>query len=304
MGKGTRSREAARIRIEQMRAAEVARQKRRRLTIATSVVVVVVLVIGGLVALKAAGVGSSKGSTNATYGSTPLAANVAAQVTSVPAATLDTVGAGAVTGGPTKITAPALSDGSKPKVLYVGAEYCPYCAAERWGMAVALSRFGTFTGLGMTHSSATDVDPSTPTLSFHGSTFASTYLSFVPYEQTTNQPQGTGYKPLDTLTAADQQLFTTYDASPYVTSGGSIPFVDFGGKYVISGASYDPALLAGKTQAQIAAALSNASSPIAKAIDGNANAITVALCAMTGEQPSAVCTSKGVQAAAAGLGSG
>ena len=38
---------------------------------------------------------------------------------------------------------PALTSGGKPEILYVGAEYCPYCAAERWAMVVALSRFGT-----------------------------------------------------------------------------------------------------------------------------------------------------------------
>ena len=48
----------------------------------------------------------------------------------------------------------------KPEILYIGAEYCPYCATERWPLAVALSRFGTFTGLRGIHSSATDVYPS------------------------------------------------------------------------------------------------------------------------------------------------
>ena len=28
-------------------------------------------------------------------------------------------------------------DGKSPAMLYYGAEYCPYCAAERWAMAVA-----------------------------------------------------------------------------------------------------------------------------------------------------------------------
>src|SRR5215471_17073708 len=36
-----------------------------------------------------------------------------------------------------------LTSGGKPEMLYIGAEYCPYCAAMRWSMAVALSRFGT-----------------------------------------------------------------------------------------------------------------------------------------------------------------
>ncbi len=40
----------------------------------------------------------------------------------------------------------------------MGAEYCPFCAAQRWAMVNAFSRFGTFTGLTTTHSSSTDTD--------------------------------------------------------------------------------------------------------------------------------------------------
>jgi hypothetical protein len=87
------------------------------------------------------------------------------QVVSVPAATLDAVGAGTAT-PPTPITESA-STGA-PTVLFIGAEFCPYCAAERWSLINALGRFGTFSGLKTTYSSSTDVFPDTPTFSFHG----------------------------------------------------------------------------------------------------------------------------------------
>ena len=72
------------------------------------------------------------------------------------------------------------SDG-KPRIVYLGAEYCPYCATERWAMVNALSRFGTFKNLKITTSSATDVDANTPTFSFYGSTFTSPYIKFEPH---------------------------------------------------------------------------------------------------------------------------
>ena len=59
---------------------------------------------------------------------------------------------------------------------------------------------------------------------------------------------------------------------------------------MIAGASYNPQLLAGKTWAQIAAALKTPSSPIAQAIDGTANYITAAICQLTGNQPASACT--------------
>lgn len=231
----------------------------------------------------------------------PAADPVVAAVTSVPAAVLDQIGAGTAAAAPKSVTAPALTADGKPRVLYVGAEYCPYCAAERWALVVALSRFGTFNGLGLTNSSAQDVDPSTPTLSFHGSSFSSPTVTFTGVETQSNQLEGGQYAPLDQLSAGDEQLVSTYDQPPYVDSNGAIPFVDIGGKYLISGASYDPGILAGKSHQQIATALSDPSSDIAKAVDGTANLITAAICSTTDNAPSAVCTSAGVRAAAGHL---
>ena len=178
----------------------------------------------------------------------------------------------------------------KPQVLYVGAEYCPYCAAERWALILALSRFGSFTGLSATLSSATDVFPNTPTFSFHGATYSSTYLSFTGVEETTNQPNGQGgYTPLDTLTAAQEALLKAFDVAPYTTQPGAIPFTTYGNRFVSIGAGFQPSALAGLTVDQVAAKLANADDPITKDIVGAANTLVAALCEVTGGRPSNVC---------------
>jgi hypothetical protein len=158
-----------------------------------------------------------------------------------------------------------------------------------------MARFGTFTGLGQTSSSSTDTDPNTPTLSFHGAKYTSKYFTFAGYEQTDRNQQ-----PLDTVPAADQKLLAKYDATPYLpsSSAGSIPFIFFGGKYIISGASYDPGTLAGMTHAQVAKAMSDPTSKVAQGIDGTANVVSALICTMTNQQPANVCSSSGVQAAA------
>ncbi len=275
-----------------------AQQRRRRLWLVGSSVLAVLVVVAAFVIVK---VSTGAGGPRSGAGATPVAAKVLLQVSSVPAATLDAVGAGTATSTPIAITAPALSSGGKPQVLYVGAEYCPYCAAERWAVAVALSRFGTLHGVGETASSASDVYPSTSTLSFHGAGLSSDYLTFTAKELQSNKVVNGQYARLDTLTAAQQAVVSKYNAKPYVSSAGAIPFVDIGGKYLISGASYDPAVIHGKSHAQIAAALSEPSSAIAKAIGGTANLITAAICKTTADKPAAVCTSTGVTAAAAKL---
>ena len=86
--------------------------------------------------------------------------------------TLDLDDAGATAPGtvltpPTVLSGqPPLTVGGKPEVLFVGAEYCPFCAAERWPLIVALARFGRFTALHDAVSSAQAVFPSTATFSF------------------------------------------------------------------------------------------------------------------------------------------
>jgi Domain of unknown function (DUF929) len=297
MSSRVKSKEEARARAAKIRAAKAQAERRRNIMVATSAIAVVIVIVGGLVLAKVLK-GDDSGSTSAAKpkSSTTLPGSVLAEVTSVPTATFDRVGATGVTSAPASIKARALTADGKPEVLYIGAEYCPYCAAERWPMAIAMSRFGTWSGLGAAESSAKDVFPSTQTLSFHGATLTSDVLTFHGYETSdTNQ------KPLDTVSAADQLVFDNYNKPPYIEQAGGIPFIDIGGTYVTSGASFTPGLLEGKTRAQIAKAINDPSSKIGEAVIGNANVLTAAICKVTGDKPANVCTSPGVKAGAAGL---
>jgi hypothetical protein len=284
-------------RIAAQRAAERRAEVRNRILIAAGSVVVVIAVVLAFVLVKVNSNGSSaKSASTAGGGPTGTAlASVVKDATTVPASTLNTVGAGTATAFPQSISGgSALTSNGKPEVLYMGAEYCPFCAAERWGMVVALSRFGTFSNLSTTHSSSSDEYPNTATWTFYKSAYTSKYLTFSPVEMETNKlaSGGQSYTTLQTPTAAQNALLSKYDAPPYVSSAdeGAIPFVDFGNKYMISGASYSPQVLQGKTWSQIATALKNPDSAIAKAIDGTANYMTAAICQLTGNQPASACT--------------
>ncbi|MFF0341491.1 DUF929 family protein [Kribbella sp. NPDC004875] len=300
MARRVEQKAAARERIAAQLAAQQAAERRRRLLLAVGAVVLVVVIVGGLITIRLAGGGKK----TATGASGSADASLVTALSSIPDSTFNAVGAEGVQAAPSAITAPPLTANGKPKVLYIGAEFCPYCAAERWPVTVALSRFGTFSNLGTTHSSGSDVFPNTATLSFHGATYTSQYVAFTGVETTTNEQVGNGYKPLDTPTAEDQKTFDTYNKPPYVSSDGSIPFVDLGGKFVSSGATYSPQILAGKTQTEIADALKDPSSPIAKSVIASANVYTAAICKLTNNQPAKVCSTEAVTAAAAKLGTG
>ena len=195
----------------QQAAQKQAQTRKRRLLLAGGAIVVVVAVVLGFV------LSSGSGSSGSTAGSTAppptgsALTSVVDQLTSVPAATLDQVGAGQTASNPTSITGTALTSAGKPEVLYMGAEYCPYCAAERWALIVALSRFGTFSGLAPIRSAAADGAgtaepyPLTATWTFLNATYTSTYLTFTSVEQYTNIPdKATGfYTTLQTPTAAE-----------------------------------------------------------------------------------------------------
>ncbi|HEY6933634.1 MAG TPA: DUF929 family protein [Marmoricola sp.] len=273
--------------LAELRAAE--KRRRARVVGSLSIIGLVIVIVAIMVGVKLAG-----SANNANVASGP-SGKVVSLVSSVPASTFDKVGAGTANAWPKAIKGgQPISDNGKPKVLYVGAEYCPYCAAERWAVVAALARFGTWHNVGLTASTGNDYAPNTPTLSFHGASYSSDYLAFAGYETQDRDGQ-----PLDTLPASDEKLLKKYDAPPYVTgSAGSIPFIYYGGKYVSSGASYDPLMFKGMSHQQVARAMQDPNSDVAKAVDGSANAITAAVCRLTGNKPGNVCTAPGVQAAA------
>ncbi len=178
----------------------------------------------------------------------------------------------------------------KPEILYVGAEYCPFCAAERWAMVMALSKFGTFTGLKGTTSSAIDVHPSTPTFSFYGSTYKSPYISFVPVEIQTNTYSASlgDYPTLQTPTSEQNALMAKWDVSPYTTENGSIPFVYFGGKYLVTGAQYVAAPISGKSFETAVPYMTSGTNATSRAAEAAAGYLVGDILAMTHDQPASI----------------
>jgi hypothetical protein len=292
MGKAARAKEpTARERIAAQRAAERRQAAvRRRLLLMGGCVAVVIALVVAFVVVKA----NDKTPVSAGSATNP---QIVKQVASVSAATFDAVGTGNATGLKAISGQPELTKDGKPEVLYIGGEFCPYCAAERWVIATALSRFGTLSAPNLIHSSPTDTYANTPTLSFVGSSYTSRYVAFSPVEwygeaEDASTPLGHVY--LEQPTASEQALFNQY-------SGGGIPFLDIANRYILPQTQYVPSDLAGLTWSQIAADLNNPSSTVAKDIDGAANILTAALCKVTGGQPAGVCSSAGVKAAAGSL---
>ena len=267
-----RSRPSARERIAAERAARQRAARRRRLLIALGSVTAVVATVATLVTVKLT---AAPAHLTASESAAPAA--VVRQVTTVPSSVLTQVSPGRVATPLHQVTAsgPPLTVGGKPAIVFISEESCPFCAAERWPLTVALSHFGNWSQLGVTKSAATDIFPNTATLSFRSAQYHSSQLTLHTTELTDNAGHA-----LQAATSLDRQLIGQYDVPPYVNSAdqsGAVPFLDIGNRYILAGAQFDPQLLAGLSATQIAAQLRDPSSPVAQAIDGSANVIIAAI---------------------------
>lgn len=222
----------------------------------------------------------------------PVPATVMHDVSNVSPTVFAKVGAGTalkVFQATPKGTAPLTANG-KPEVVYVGAEWCPYCAATRWSTVVALSRFGSFSGLELMRSSNSDVYASTATFSFRKATYTSKYITFTP----TEDADRSGTK-IATPGPSAAHALATYDVPPYTTQMGGVPFMSYGNQYVTTSGLYVPSMLQGLDWQQIASQLNDPNSDAAKAIVGGANLQTAAICKLTNDQPGDVCGTPVIQ---------
>jgi hypothetical protein len=156
----------------------------------------------------------------------------------------------------------------------------------RWSLVKALSRFGTFSGLGQINSQqGTDGFTSIGSYDLTRATFKSDYVTLRMVEVA-----DVNGNPLQKPDAETTALLNKFDPQ------GSIPFVFVGGSYVAQ-LPYSPALLQGKSFQQILDEV-NSSNPggIGRAIDAEADGITAIVCKTDGAQPASVCGQPGIQA--------
>ncbi|BFI76952.1 DUF929 domain-containing protein [Sulfurisphaera ohwakuensis] len=176
-----------------------------------------------------------------------------------------------------KVSPLNFSSNGKPAVIFVGAEWCPYCAAERWALIIALLRFGNFSGLEYMLSSSTDVYPNTPTFTFVNATYSSPYITFYGIEY-----QDRNYQPLEKVPNQVYYVWSNY-------ANLSIPFIVIGYYYKV-GTSIDPGLLSNHNWTYVIEQLHNPNSQIYKEIYAEANLITEMICKVDGGKPYSVCS--------------
>src|SRR5919108_6638733 len=252
---------------------DVKKARRRRALISTVIVAAIIITIVGVAAVL------PRLYVDTSMIDKPISQTLYNQLTGVSDSTLATV----KTGGTKGLTAVSGSP-TNTEVLYMGGDYCPYCAAERWSIIVALSKFGTWGSGSIVYmlSSGTDNRTNVPTFSLSSATYTSSYISFVGVEM--YHRDGSAFQ---TPTPQEANLMSQYDP------GKGIPFVDVGNQYVINSGSQflpDPVLLSAGNWTQIGSQLNDPNTAVAKAVDGAANYLISAICKVDGNNPPSLCS--------------
>ena len=162
-------------------------------------------------------------------------------------------------------------------VFFMGAEYCPYCAAERWAIVRSLQKFGQWDGLKQTISAARD-EPflNLPTYDFTQATYTSPHIEFLSREI-----KDRDFRPLQKLLKSEEKLVHKFNPEK------EIPFLLVGGRFTQIGSGFTPKIFIGHTFRQTETELKKVESEIRKTIDDEANIISALLC-ISG-LPSEVC---------------
>ena len=182
-----------------------------------------------------------------------------------------------------RVSGTHLAEAGKPVLFFMGGQFCPFCAADRWAFVEATSRFGTWTNLRPLQSqSGVDGFASLPTYNLVGAHYQSDLISLRHKEVADVSGNA-----LESLDGFERGLVNSYDP------GGSIPFTVAGGasgQYTV-GLAFSPGLLKGQSFDQVRqAAAAGVHNPTVRAIDAAADAMTALLCKLTGGMPAAVCS--------------
>jgi thiol-disulfide isomerase/thioredoxin len=182
-----------------------------------------------------------------------------------------------------------LLDGGKPLVFFMGAQWCPFCAAERWALVKATSRFGEWSRLGeLLSRSGQDYFPRLATYDLAGATYASDYIGLRHKEVATVDGE-----PLQKLGSFEERLVDEYDKL------GGVPFLFAAGppgRYTVD-LGYSPGLIEGKTFPELREEVgTGARTEAVEAIDAQADAITALICKLDSGQPASVCAKGSIPA--------
>jgi hypothetical protein len=160
----------------------------------------------------------------------------------------------------------------KSLVYFMGAGFCPFCAAERWAIVKALERFGKWEGLVEDKSAGHDEKYlNVPTFNLARAKYSSEHVEFAGKETADRN-----FEPLQELGDSDFEILDMYNPDQM------IPFLLLDGQYMQVGAGFSPELIQNMSHEQVQTELGKPDSALGKAIQAEIDNITALVCKSTG----------------------
>jgi thiol-disulfide isomerase/thioredoxin len=167
---------------------------------------------------------------------------------------------------------PLKRSNGKSLVFFMGAGFCPFCAAERWAIFNALSNFGKWEGVIESTSAGHDEKYlNIPTLNFARAKYTSDYVEFIGRETADRN-----FEPLQELDEKDYDILDTFNPDQI------IPFLVIDGQFMQVGSGYSPTILEGMDHEKVQTELKNPVSVVGKAIRMEIDNITALVCKSIG----------------------
>lgn len=167
---------------------------------------------------------------------------------------------------------PLKRSSGKSLVFFMGAGFCPFCAAERWAIVSALNNFGKWEGITESTSAGNDEKYlNIPTLNFAQPKYTSNYVEFIGRETADRN-----FEPLQELSEKDHEILDTFNPDHM------IPFLLIDGQFMQVGSGYSPAILEGMDHEKVKAELENPLSPVGKTMRAEIDNISALVCKSIG----------------------
>jgi thiol-disulfide isomerase/thioredoxin len=163
---------------------------------------------------------------------------------------------------------PLKASSGKPLIFFMGAGFCPYCAAERWAIVRALKNFGSWQGLVETTSAGHDEKYlNIPTVDFSRAKYTSDYVDFIGRETADRN-----FEPQQELDEKDYEIIDAFNPDQV------IPFLLIDGQFMQVGSGFSPQLLEGMDHAKVITEVDNPATSLSKAIKTETYNITALIC--------------------------
>jgi len=156
----------------------------------------------------------------------------------------------------------------KPLVFFLGAGFCPFCAAERWSVAEALKNFGSWQRLPEDYSAERDEKYlNLPTLNLATALYSSEFIEFLSIETADRN-----FNPIENANDDPYGLIENHNPDQIV------PFTLVDGQFMQAGTGYSPKLLEGLNHMKVREQILDPQSALGSSIKTEANFITALIC--------------------------